>query len=39
MFHGARHTPESVSALIADEYRDWSDCAGDLEARWDKDGC
>ena len=30
-------SPAGLSAWIIDKYRDWSDCAGDLESRWDKD--
>ncbi|WP_331766689.1 epoxide hydrolase family protein [Embleya sp. NBC_00896] len=30
-------SPAGLVAWIADKYRDWSDCAGDLETRWDKD--
>ncbi|KUJ68546.1 epoxide hydrolase [Streptomyces albus subsp. albus] len=30
-------SPAGLLAWIIDKYRDWSDCAGDLEARWDKD--
>lgn len=30
-------SPAGLVAWIADKYRDWSDCGGDLEARWDKD--
>lgn len=30
-------SPAGLLAWIADKYRDWSDCGGDLERRWDKD--
>lgn len=30
-------SPAGLVAWIIDKYRDWSDCAGDLETRWDKD--
>jgi pimeloyl-ACP methyl ester carboxylesterase len=30
-------SPAGLLAWIIDKYRDWSDCGGDLEARWDKD--
>lgn len=30
-------SPAGLVAWIVDKYRDWSDCGGDLEARWDKD--
>ena len=30
-------SPAGLVAWIIDKYRDWSDCGGDLEARWDKD--
>ncbi|MFD3482030.1 epoxide hydrolase family protein [Streptomyces sp. NPDC058665] len=30
-------SPAGLLAWIIDKYRDWSDCAGDLESRWDKD--
>ncbi|MEV4065826.1 epoxide hydrolase family protein [Nonomuraea dietziae] len=30
-------SPAGLVAWIIDKYRDWSDCDGDLEARWDKD--
>lgn len=30
-------SPAGLVAWIADKYRDWSDCGGDLESRWDKD--
>ncbi|MGV9309113.1 epoxide hydrolase family protein [Nonomuraea sp. NPDC003727] len=30
-------SPAGLLAWIADKYRDWSDCGGDLEKRWDKD--
>lgn len=30
-------SPAGMLAWIIDKYRDWSDCAGDLETRWDKD--
>jgi pimeloyl-ACP methyl ester carboxylesterase len=30
-------SPAGLAAWIIDKYRDWSDCAGDLESRWDKD--
>jgi pimeloyl-ACP methyl ester carboxylesterase len=30
-------SPAGLAAWIADKYRDWSDCRGDLETRWDKD--
>jgi hypothetical protein len=29
--------PAGLVAWIIDKYRDWSDCGGDLETRWDKD--
>ncbi|MFB7370637.1 epoxide hydrolase family protein [Streptomyces sp. NPDC056222] len=32
-----RDSPAGLLAWIADKYRDWSDCAGDLESRWDRD--
>jgi pimeloyl-ACP methyl ester carboxylesterase len=30
-------SPVGLLAWIIDKYRDWSDCGGDLETRWDKD--
>ncbi|TMR26757.1 epoxide hydrolase [Nonomuraea zeae] len=30
-------SPAGLVAWIADKYRDWSDCGGDLERSWDKD--
>jgi pimeloyl-ACP methyl ester carboxylesterase len=30
-------SPAGLAAWVIDKYRDWSDCAGDLESRWDKD--
>ena len=30
-------SPAGLVAWIIDKYRDWSDCGGDLESRWDKD--
>jgi len=30
-------SPAGLVAWIIDKYRDWSDCHGDLETRWDKD--
>jgi pimeloyl-ACP methyl ester carboxylesterase len=30
-------SPAGLVAWIVDKYRDWSDCQGDLETRWDKD--
>ncbi|WP_327351021.1 epoxide hydrolase family protein [Streptomyces sp. NBC_01304] len=30
-------SPAGLLAWIIDKYRDWSDCDGDLEYRWDKD--
>jgi pimeloyl-ACP methyl ester carboxylesterase len=30
-------SPAGLLAWIIDKYRDWSDCGGDLETRWDKD--
>jgi pimeloyl-ACP methyl ester carboxylesterase len=30
-------SPARLAAWIIDKYRDWSDCRGDLETRWDKD--
>jgi pimeloyl-ACP methyl ester carboxylesterase len=30
-------SPAGLVAWIIDKYRDWSDCGGDLERRWDKD--
>jgi pimeloyl-ACP methyl ester carboxylesterase len=30
-------SPAGLAAWIIDKYRDWSDCDGDLESRWDKD--
>jgi len=30
-------SPAGLVAWIIDKYRDWSDCRGDLETRWDKD--
>lgn len=32
-----RDSPAGLLAWISDKYRDWSDCDGDLEARWDRD--
>ncbi|MEU9860771.1 epoxide hydrolase family protein [Streptomyces sp. NPDC047971] len=32
-----RDSPAGLLAWIADKYRDWSDCSGDLESRWDRD--
>ncbi|MGW2229464.1 epoxide hydrolase family protein [Streptomyces formicae] len=32
-----RDSPAGLLAWISDKYRDWSDCGGDLEARWDRD--
>ncbi|MFI8519889.1 epoxide hydrolase family protein [Streptomyces sp. NPDC085481] len=32
-----RDSPAGLLAWIADKYRDWSDCGGDLESRWDRD--
>ncbi|WP_223772777.1 epoxide hydrolase family protein [Streptomyces sp. 135] len=32
-----RDSPAGLLAWIIDKYRDWSDCDGDLEARWDRD--
>ncbi|MEV4944864.1 epoxide hydrolase family protein [Streptomyces sp. NPDC053755] len=32
-----RDSPAGLLAWIVDKYRDWSDCAGDLESRWDRD--
>lgn len=29
--------PNRLWAWIIDKYREWSDCGGDLESRWDKD--
>jgi pimeloyl-ACP methyl ester carboxylesterase len=30
-------SPAGLVAWIVDKYRDWSDCGGDVETRWDKD--
>jgi hypothetical protein len=30
-------SPAGLAAWIIDKYRDWSDCRGDVEIRWDKD--
>ncbi|WP_405678452.1 epoxide hydrolase [Streptomyces sp. NBC_01511] len=30
-------SPAGLLAWIIDKYRDWSDCDGDLESRWNKD--
>ncbi|MFI6318425.1 epoxide hydrolase family protein [Nonomuraea sp. NPDC050556] len=30
-------SPSGLVAWIIDKYRDWSDCGGDVERRWDKD--
>jgi pimeloyl-ACP methyl ester carboxylesterase len=30
-------SPAGLAAWVIDKYRDWSDCGGDLESRWDKD--
>ncbi|MFD7160719.1 hypothetical protein ACFV9C_39470 [Kribbella sp. NPDC059898] len=30
-------SPAGLLAWIADKYRDWSDCGGELESRWDMD--
>jgi pimeloyl-ACP methyl ester carboxylesterase len=30
-------SPAGLAAWIVDKYRDWSDCDGDLESRWDKE--
>ena len=30
-------SPAGLLAWIIDKYRDWSDCEGDLERRWDRD--
>jgi pimeloyl-ACP methyl ester carboxylesterase len=30
-------SPSGLLAWIIDKYRDWSDCDGDLESRWDRD--
>jgi pimeloyl-ACP methyl ester carboxylesterase len=30
-------SPTGLLAWIIDKYRDWSDCDGDLESRWDRD--
>ncbi len=30
-------SPAGLAAWIIDKYREWSDCRGDLESRWDKD--
>ncbi|MET9438775.1 epoxide hydrolase family protein [Streptomyces sp. NPDC006551] len=32
-----RDSPAGLLAWIVDKYRDWSDCGGDVESRWDKD--
>ncbi|MEV5751584.1 epoxide hydrolase family protein [Actinoallomurus sp. NPDC052308] len=34
---GLMDSPAGLAAWIIDKYRDWSDCGGDLETRWDKD--
>lgn len=34
---GAHGLPAGLLAWIIDKYRDWSDCDGDLESRWNKD--
>jgi pimeloyl-ACP methyl ester carboxylesterase len=30
-------SPAGLAAWIVDKYRDWSDCGGDVTARWDMD--
>lgn len=30
-------SPAGLAAWIVDKYRDWSDCGGDVSARWDRD--
>ncbi len=30
-------SPAGLLAWIIDKYRDWSDCGGDLESRWDRE--
>jgi pimeloyl-ACP methyl ester carboxylesterase len=30
-------SPAGLAAWIIDKYRDWSDCHGDVESRWDRD--
>ncbi|WP_214412134.1 epoxide hydrolase family protein [Sphaerisporangium fuscum] len=30
-------SPAGLLAWIIDKYRDWSDCGGDLQSRWDRD--
>ena len=30
-------SPAGLLAWMIDKYRDWCDCGGDLETRWDKD--
>ncbi|ADD41391.1 epoxide hydrolase family protein [Stackebrandtia nassauensis] len=30
-------SPVGLAAWIIDKYRDWSDCGGDVESRWDRD--
>jgi pimeloyl-ACP methyl ester carboxylesterase len=30
-------SPAGLAAWIVDKYRDWSDCGGDVSARWDPD--
>ncbi|WP_213816922.1 epoxide hydrolase family protein [Glaciihabitans sp. dw_435] len=30
-------SPSGLAAWIVDKYRDWSDCGGDVESRWDRD--
>jgi hypothetical protein len=30
-------SPTGLLAWIVDKYRDWSDCAGQIETRWDRD--
>ncbi|MGW0466687.1 epoxide hydrolase family protein [Streptomyces sp. NPDC003027] len=32
-----RDSPAGLLAWIVDKYRDWSDCGGDVESRWDRD--
>ncbi|MFF7177117.1 alpha/beta fold hydrolase [Streptomyces sp. NPDC008121] len=32
-----RDSPAGLLAWIVDKYRDWSDCEGDVESRWDRD--
>jgi pimeloyl-ACP methyl ester carboxylesterase len=31
-------SPAGLAAWIVDKYRDWSDCGGDLDSRFDRDG-